>query len=223
MDTKVGFQPLKIRAYLQTPVISDKYLPLDAIIFNHFIRDIFGPKVITESRKSSVREFSGKLLPILRRNTNMPQWYYACSFAVWSPDTTRDKTEYTKRFRTSLAVDYVDLKGKSGKVYTSSGAMKNYFIKEYTFNAPYVEWYCRGIKDKLELLLPFCTHIGKKSSQGFGSVLRWEVEETERDWWQRDNSGKLMRAIPTLEGEFVYGIRPSYWHPRHQCKVIMPD
>jgi CRISPR type IV-associated protein Csf3 len=217
------FSPLKIRAYLQTPVISDKYLPLDSIIFNHFIRDIFGAKDITKPRQSIVAEYSGKNLPIQKRNMNEDEWYYACSFAVWSPDTTRDTIEYAKRFDTDFAVDYVDFGKKRAKVDTARGENKNYFIKEYTFNAPYVEWYCRGNKQQIETLLAFCTHIGKKSSQGFGAVLSWEVEETERDWYKNDNAGNLMRAVPSHKGTAVYGIRPSYWHPRHQTKVLLPS
>lgn len=217
-----NFKPLRIRAYLQTPVISDKYLPLDGILFNQFIRDKFGPKTHTLARQSTLPEYSGMDLPIQKRNMSEPEWYYACSFAVWSPDTTRDQIEYAKRFDTDLAVEYADFGKKRGKVDTSRGEFKNYFIKEYTFNAPYVEWYCRGDKQALEMLLPFCTHIGKKSSQGFGSVARWDIEETERDWYKNDNSGNLMRAMPSHKGAAVYGIRPSYWHPRHQAKVLLP-
>lgn len=217
------FVPLKIRAYLQTPIISDQYLPIDGIMFNHFIRDIFGPKVVTHARKSDVALYSGKNLPFLKRNTNEDDWYYACSFAVWPSETARDTIEYAKRFDTTLAVDYVDFGKKSAKVDTARGSFKNYFVKEYTFNAPYVDWYCRGDKEAIEKLLAFCTHVGKKSSQGFGAVLRWEVEETELDWYKNDNAGRLMRAIPSHKGTSVYGIRPSYWHPRHQATVLLPD
>lgn len=216
------FTPLRIRAYLQTPVISDKYLPLDGIIFNHFIRYKFGAKAITLPRQSTVQKYSGMDLPIQKRNMNDPDWYYAASFAVWSPDATRDTVEYVKRFDTDMAVDYADFGRKRAKVDTARGEFKNYFITEYTFNAPYVEWYCRGVKSKIEMLLPFCTHIGKKASQGFGSVLRWTVEQTERDWYKNDNEGNLMRAIPSHKGDVLYGIRPAYWHPRHQAMVLLP-
>lgn len=219
----MDFKPLKIRAYLQTPVISDKYLPLDGVLFNQFIRDIFGAKVITKPRESEEALYSGKSLPIQKRNMNDENWYYACSFAVWSPDHKHGKTEYAKRFDTTLAVDYVDFEGKRGRVDTARGANKNLFVKEYTISSPYVEWYCRGNKEQIKALLLFCTHVGKKTSQGFGSVLKWEVEETEKDWYKNDNAGRLMRAIPSNKGTAVYGIRPSYWHPRHQTKVILPE
>lgn len=81
---------------------------------------------------------------------------------------------------------------------------------------------CRADKSALETLLQFCTHIGKESSQGCGSVLRWEVNETERDWYLNDNMGRIMRAVPSEKGTAMYGIRPSYWHPRHQARVLLP-
>jgi CRISPR type IV-associated protein Csf3 len=219
----MNFEPLKVRAYLQTPVVSDKYLPLDGILFNHFIRDLFGPKVMTRPRQSDVAEYSEKSLPIQKRNMNEPEWYYACSFAVWPDCAKNDTHEYAKRFDTHEAVIYADFKGKRGKVDTQRGQFKNYFVKEYTICSPYVDWYLRGDKEAIEKLLPFCTHIGKKSVQGCGSVLRWEVESTEKDWYKNDDAGKRMRAIPSNKGTAIYGIRPSYWHPRHQARVLLPD
>lgn len=220
---KSDFAPLKITAHLQTPVITDGFLPLDSILYNHYIRDIFGPKAAMQPRKSSVPEYSGHSLPIQKRNMNSKGlWYYACSFAVWHPDAVQDKHEYAKRFDTAESVNYVDFEGKRGRVYTMRGQFKNYFIREYTYNAPSVVWYCRGIKSEILRLLPFCTHIGKKSAQGAGSVLRWDIEETDRDWYLKDNMGRLMRAVPSQNGTAVYGIRPSYWLPSHQTQVFLP-
>lgn len=218
----MNFQPLHIRAHLQTPVVSDRFLPLDGILFNQFIRDLFGVKDAMRPRESAEKKYSGASLPIQKRNMNEPEWYYACSFAVWPDTTASDTHEFAKRFDTHEAVNYVDFGKKRGKVDTSRGEFKNYFIKQYTFVAPYVDWYCRGDKVAIETLLSFCTHIGKETSQGCGSVLRWEVNETERDWYKNDNMGRIMRAIPSEKGTALYGIRPSYWHPRHQARVILP-
>ena len=38
------FKKLRIRAYLQTPVISDQYLPLDSILYYHLVRREVGEK-----------------------------------------------------------------------------------------------------------------------------------------------------------------------------------
>lgn len=219
----MNFEPLHIRAYLQTPVISDRYLPLDGILFNHFIRDEFGVKVAMRPRESAEKIYSGKSLPIQKRNMNDPNWYYACSFAVWPENTLPGRHEYAKRFDVHEAVHYVDFGRNRGKVDTSRGEFKNYFLKEYTLSATFVDWYLRGVKEEIETLLNFCTHIGKKTAQGCGSVLRWEIAQTDRDWYKDDDNGRRMRAIPSEKGDCIFGIRPSYWHPRHQTKVLMPD
>lgn len=217
------FQPLHIRAYLQTPIICDRYLPLDGIIFNQFIREKFGAKSHTLPRQSTNKEYSGFNLPLQKRNMNEEEWYYACSFAVFPTIALRDKHEYAKRFDFHEAGTYADFEGRRGRIDTARGEFKNYFVKEYTWSTPYVDWYARGIKDELEKLLAFCTHIGKKSSQGCGSLLCWEVMETDKDWYKNDDKGNLMRAIPSQNGQYYYGIRPAYWHPRHQAKVLLPQ
>lgn len=218
----MNFEPLHIRAHLQTPVISDIFLPLDGVIFNQFIRDVFGPKDFTKPRESMVSEYSEKSLPIQKRNIKEHDWYYACSFAIWPETMAHDRHEYAKRFDTHDSVNYVDFEGKRGKVYTNRGEFKNYFVKEYTISSPYVDWYCRGVRSDIETLLAFCTHVGKKSAQGCGSVLKWEVNQTERDWYRNDNAGRLTRAIPAKDGKVLYGIRPSYWLPKHQFYCMMP-
>jgi len=219
------FQPLHIRAILQTPVISDKFLPLDAVLYNQFIRSHFGPKKSGHSpRESIVRQGSGLQMPIQKRNMNSDhQWYYACSFALIPEITQRSKHSYAKRFDTDLAIDRIDFGGKRGKVDTKSGTFKNYFITDYTWSVPYIDWYCRADKKWISEMLHFCTHIGKKSSQGCGSVLRWEVNETEKDWYLKDEDGRLLRAIPHEKGYAIYGIRPAYWLQRHQFKCYLPD
>ena len=220
----MNFTPLKIRAYIQTPIISDKYLPLEGCLHATLTRDKFCNDITaTFARRSVVKKGANIQLPILKRNIHEPEWYYACSFAVWSPNARRGKFEFAKRFDTHAAVDYADFKGKRARIDTSRGQYKNEYIKEYTFETDYVEWYCRGDKEELEKLLMFVTHLGKHGDKGCGSVLRWEVSETDRDWYKNDNNGKRMRAIPSANGNMVYGIRPPYYLPHHIVTVYMPD
>lgn len=216
------FQPLHVRAYIQTPIISDRCLPLDGILFNHFVRDRLGPKTHTLPREVTISDDLVMGLPFEKQNDGTDEWYYACSFARFQEGAKRGKHEYAKRFDFDLAIDRVDFKGKRRRVETSRGEFKNYWVKEYTWNCLSVDWFCRADRAELERLLPFCTHVGKKSSQGCGSVLRWEVKETTMDWHTWADDGSLMRAVPCETGPIVYGIRPSYWLPKNQKNVLMP-
>lgn len=221
------FTPLHIRAYLQAPVVSDRFLPLDSILYYHYVRSVFGPKETAHRpRESMVKKGAGIQLPIQKRNMKADdghKWYYACSFAVFPETAQSSKFQYAKRFDVHEAIDRVDFEGKRGKVHTTAGAYKNYFIEEYAWNTPYIDWYMRGIKSEIQNLLHFCTHIGKETAQGMGSVFRWKVSETDKDWYLNDDRGRLMRAVPKNGSTFVYGIRPSYWHPSHQFPVLLPN
>ena len=54
------FKQLRIRAYLQTGVISDQFLPLDGILYYHLTRDMMGEKVISKPGESNIREGAKK-------------------------------------------------------------------------------------------------------------------------------------------------------------------
>lgn len=99
----------------------------------------------------------------------------------------------------------------------------NAHIKLYYRHCEYIDWYCIGNPVDIANILKFCTNLGKNSGDGWGEVARWQIDEWDHDWSQRDSNGKLMRAVPLKEGSIglLYGLRPSYWNPRHikQCKM----
>lgn len=217
------FEPLRIRAFLQTGVVSDQYLPLDAVLYYHAVRQKFGPQDVTIPGHGVVIENKQILLPILNNYQEKgSEWFYACSFAQWPTHTVESVQHYTKRFDQSQS-DLIDFKGKVGRVITERGQYKSLFNKLYYQHALYVDWYCVGNKTEIEDLLRYCTHLGKKPSQGFGRVIRWEVKEWPEDWSTYGPNGKIMRAIPNEKGSILYGIRPSYWLPKHQFLCHMPE
>lgn len=210
------FEYLKITAFPQTPVISDKYLPFDGILYNTFVRDANEREYINKPRQSSLLPDTF-VLPIERVETDAEHWYYKASFAAWAVGTRRGTHNYAKRFDTHLAVDYADFGKKKAKVDTSRGEFKNYFVKEYTFETPSVSWYVKGDRKALEMLLPFCTHIGKKTAQGCGSVLRWAVESVEAEVFE----AHFKRLVPDAKGSILYAIRPPYWLTEPtQCRFL---
>lgn len=215
------FIPLRIRAYLQSGVISDQFLPLDGVLYYHICREEFGPQDATKPNESSINEAKGMSLPLMKCNQKSDAWFYSCSFAQWPDHTIEDKETYSKRFRIKYS-DLIDFQGKRGKVQTARGKYKSYHIELYYRHALYVDWFVRGNPEELDRLLPFCTHIGKKTSQGWGQVLEWDVKEIEEDWSVRGPDNKLMRAVPSKKHSYIYGIRPSYWNDRHQFTCLMP-
>lgn len=219
--TSAQFVPLRIRAYLQTAVISDAFLPLDAILYYHHVRDLMGVKDFSLPGESNIREYGNVRLPILKAGPRDDAWFYACSFAQWPEHTVEDESFYVKRFDLQHS-DFVDTSRK-GTVELRKGRYKNYHVSIYGRHALYVEWYAKAVPDEITRLLQFCTHLGKKSAQGWGSVLKWEVLPWPEDWSIRGPGNKLMRAVPVLQNGFLYGVRPSYWNPRHIFPCKMPD
>ncbi len=151
-------------------------------------------------------------------NGGTDQWFYAASFAQWG-EATEGQDHWNKRFDSSLA-HLVDFDGKRGKVIVEQGRYKAYHMPVWYRHALSVSWWVVGDIGWVMRMLSTVTHIGKKGAQGWGAVLRWEVEPTPCDWSVYGQGGKLMRAIPAEYG-ILTGLRPSYWIPRNQmiCEV----
>ena len=214
-----NYSQLRVRAYLQSGVISDQFLPLDAVLYYHLTRQIMGEKVISKPGESNVRQGANVTIPILKAGPKDDAWFYHVSFAQWPENTVEDETFYVKKFalQRSGLIDH-----STKKVTVNKGEYKAYHITEYYRHALYVEWYCVARKEELENLLRFCTHLGKKTSQGWGAVLNWEVIEWPEDWAIRGPGNRLMRAVPVRGDGFLYGVRPSYWNNRHIFPCKMP-
>lgn len=237
------FEPLRITAWLQCGVVTDATLPIDSIIYYQVYRDAYGHQDMTlpGGDSSGIGEaympFARRNLPYdgfryvdgaplwrgcgdeLKITVKEQPWYYAASFAQWGPHI--DGTDHwNKRFDASLA-DLIDFGSKRGKVIVEQGAYKAYHMPVFYRHALTITWYVVGDGDVIERLLRQTTHIGKKYAQGWGAVLRWQVDSWEHDWSVWGPDGQLMRAIPDDKG-ILTGIRPSYWLPRNQVRCLMP-
>lgn len=211
------YEPVRIRAYLRCGVISDPFLPLDGVVAYAARRRKFGFPDVSLPGQSLLPE--GEMLPNLPfDHVGHPgrDWFYACSFAQWPKGVAEGQDHWNKRLDQSL-VYLVDFQGRSQKINIGEARWKAYHMPVFYRHARQVDWYALATPDKLRRLLTFCTHLGKKTSQGWGAVTEWQVEPWPADWSVRDDAGKLMRAIPAERG-ILCGVRPSYWNPRHQFR-----
>jgi CRISPR type IV-associated protein Csf3 len=214
-----------VRAWLQSGVVADGYLPLDAVVYAALMRELRGPKGASAPGAHALNQELGGVgarMPFERRNCSTEQWYYACSFAQWPEAVANGKDYWSKRFDAPLS-SLVDFRGRRGRIVTGSGRYKGYRHPVYYRHALYVDWYCVGRAAELRRLLAWCSHLGKETGEGWGAVLRWEVSPWLADWSETDVNGRLMRAIPDPSGSRLYGIRPSYWSPRHQFPCRLPE
>jgi CRISPR type IV-associated protein Csf3 len=221
----MSYEPLRITARLQTPVICDDRLPLDGVLFYFAMRERYGFEVSTVPGNAIIGDDADKrrLVPFkvyYRNVSGRDYWFYQCSFARWVGTVAEGRDYWVKRFDQNYS-SIVDFKGKRGKVITKSGRYKGYRMPVFTRHALAVRWYAVGDRREVERLLNFCTHLGKKESQGYGAVLNWVVEPWSEDWSIRSPQG-LMRAVPSETGLCV-GFRPSYWSQENQAVCQMPE
>lgn len=218
------FRPLKITANFQTGIISDPYLPIDGILHYQVHRERLGEQTITLPGQSTGGAVNHPL-PLKKVNAykrhNSRLWFYAASFAVWPDHAVEGRDYWNKRFDLSLC-DLVDWQGRKARLDVSAGRYKSYHMPVFYRAALYVDWYVVGDRAEIERLLQTVFCIGKKCVQGWGAVRKWEVQEWPEDWSIWSGAGRLMRAIPQKEGGTLYGIRPSYWNPRHQFPCQLP-
>lgn len=220
-----SYEALRITATLQTPVICDDRLPLDGVLFYFAMREKFGFEVTTIPGNAVIGEDGDKrkIVPLKVGYRNVAGenfWFYRCSFACWVGTVAEGRDYWVKRFDSKESA-IVDFKGQRGKVVTKSGKYKGYRMPVYTRHALAVRWYAVGDREGIDRLLRFCTHLGKKGSQGYGAVLAWQVESWQHDW-SIDSPRGLMRAVPAASGLLV-GFRPSYWSPDNQTICALPD
>lgn len=223
-----SFEPLRVRAWLRTPVISDQWLPLDAVLFYQAARDQLPPQIVTIPGGPQNGVSHKIKMPLAMVGYRTPTWYYKCSWAQWPEVVAEGRDHWNKRFDQSLAF-LVDFHGRRGAVNTKAGSLKMYHMPVYYRSALWVEWYCVGEREWIARLLSTCTHVGKKAAQGWGRVWRWDVEPLAEDWsvWRE---GRLMRGVPVEDvvgnGKPFqlahYGFRPSYWSRTNQRVVAMP-
>ena len=186
-----AFEPLRLRAYLQCGVISDEYLPIDSVLYYHAMRDEYGDQDVTVSGEEHPVRNAAVSLPLLRHEEHGPHWYYAASFARWSQPVANDMSHWNKRVALEHS-DLIDFGSRKPRFDVASGRYKSYHMPIFYRHTLYVDWYVVGLRAWIEPILQFCTHLGKKTSQGFGSVARWEVEPWHADWSVRDDAGLLL-------------------------------
>lgn len=210
--------PFRVRAWLRTPVVSDAMLPLDGILLYQAMRRKYGPQeatlpgtVIVQSEPADV--------PLKVVNPAGAEWFYACSFAQWPRSTAEGKAYWEKRVNTKR-LDIVDL-GRASRVVIEKGLYRSYHMPVFYRAAPWVEWYGMGDLEAIDRLLRDVWAIGKKASQGWGRIIRWDVVPWMADWSVMAGV-KLMRAVPA-EGGILWGIRPPYWRRENQVPSRMPS
>lgn len=216
---------LKITAYLQDSRIAgtDCNFPLDSILqYQWFVEN--KPDLIFCSNPPD-ENLEHAPLPFEKRGED--KWYWSCSFNTEKPLGESIKY-WHKRFDSQYAEQFVDFGKKSTKVNLTSGKYKAYRMPLVVYNFEKLVWFAHCEPEETIRLCQAVTAIGKKRSQGFGFVDRWEFEDWHSDWSDVDDKGNIMRPLPfngvLIDGGKIMqcGLRPPYWHRESQEVCYVP-
>lgn len=243
-------QPLKITAYIAGSIAlaRPEDLALDGILAHQVLRRHFGADFYSLPDAKETLHFAhlplvmrGKpsegmesaetgyvLWDAATRHKDESLWYWACSSAQIEIKA-RDTQYWNKRFDTQAALsDHIDFGGRVEKIIIEQGQFKAYHMPLSTLITDKVTWYACGDVEQVAVLLQCVFALGKKRSQGNGSVLRITVEKIPEDYSEwRDN--QLMRPIPgpLVDPEQVkwfdmqhIAFRAPQWHPLNQAMCV---
>lgn len=121
------------------------------------------------------------------------------------------------------------------QIPVTGGKHKSYRLPLRVRVVPQVVWYAIGDRKEVHRLLKRVQYLGKKTSQGYGRVTGWQVEnidEPDVTWYAKTDQGSvLMRPLPAggyLPSDLI-GYRPSfgacngpYWHPDRMQEIVVP-
>lgn len=210
--------PMRITAHMRTGIISDPYMPIDGVLHAAMMYQTFGAEEVTVAGESPLFGGGHGSIP-LERAVIGGLWFFKASFAQWDEPYVDDRSFWVKRFDHDNS-DLIDFGSKRPSILTASGIYKGYNTPVFLRHTLAVRWYAVGNIDKVSALLESVTHLGKKVSQGWGRVNRWEVEPWAHDW-SVFRGQEVMRAIPSKDG-ILYGVRPPYWQPKNQTPCRLP-
>lgn len=224
------FKNFKVIAHMATPIAITDFITLDSIISaakaKELLKDDYYAGANVCGTKEQIDEYLGKLLDKKYR-------VYCTSAGVG--DNKEFITSWSKRWDDKNDDMVNGFRGKV-RVDTGAGYFKNYHMPLVVKAYKTISFYVRGNLEEVKRLLEeHIYYLGKKGSQGYGQVQKWEFEEIEEDY-SLFKDGKPMRYIPVTEClNYIKrnsnndikmqekAIIPPYWREDNREICIMPE
>jgi hypothetical protein len=185
------------------PASSDGVLHLDSVLASAVSLDV--ASVLSPLKKSEPKVISEDALPLFASSNLQPDATLAKSTDYWH-----------KRFPAREVIHYC----ARPNTPTTRGVFKEYRVPMSILNCATLTAHCIANKAELyRLLSTYITFLGKKSAQGAGYVLDWQVEVDESATTLNDILSR--RPVPSQYFGKPYGPlggwTPPYWfRPWHK-------
>jgi CRISPR type IV-associated protein Csf3 len=154
-------------------------------------------------------------------NRRTTRWVWLASAA------SHDGCERVARWHKKWDDEYdylVDFGTNCGRVTITNGHFKSFDMPIIIHATPRLDFIAYGDAERVRTMLARVTHVGKKASQGFGEVLRWEVEEdstlTKTDVAMRRPVPVEVAPDPNSQRVWICP-RPPYWCAQYACECAM--
>lgn len=222
------FKNFKVTAYMSAPIATTGIILLDGILSAAIAKDLLKDEYYAGENICGTKEQIDEMLsPILDRK----QGVY-CASAGFG-DNKEFITSWCKRWDNNHDDMVTGFKGKV-RIDDGAGYFKSYHMPLVVKSYKTITFYVRGDMSKIkELLENYIFYLGKKATQGFGQIRKWEFEEIEENWslW-KDN--KPMRPIPGREclnwlksnrecNIQEHALIPPYWRQDYRELCVFPE
>jgi len=211
--SKLEMKPLLIKCFLKNAYIpaDNNAIHLDSLLSCAVANDVRTPAL----------KVDGCVFPIpIKLLWKSPQ-----GFPLWASSDLKPNTKSYSSLeywhKKSPITELIDW-SKRANAKKTEGATKEYRVPMHTVVCKELHAYAIGDKDEVQRLLDaHISHVGKKTSQGFGYVKIWEVSEI-----LLENIEDIIlenRPVPTdfskKENGINQGWTPPYWDARRFLEV----
>lgn len=226
------FKNFKVTAYLGTPICAVDDIILDSIISAALCKELLKDDYYSGSNKYGTKE---EVDNMLSKVLDKQYGVYCTSYGFGNDRETI--SSWSKRFDVKND-ELIKFTGKGKKrVDIGAGYFKNYHMPVVLKSVKTLTFYVRGDMERVKHLLEnYIFFIGKKASQGYGEIVKWEFEEINKNISVLGENNEIMRNIPCEEIQEILkdklyegegfkldkkAIIPPYWRPdyREVCVV----
>lgn len=207
----------KIKFYLQTAISFVEIPTFDSILAWCFMRDKGKVDQQLNIKTEVLYDFAD--LPIKKHNDG----YFMASWLFYDAENSVEFVSSWKKRWANQHDFLADFGGKTAKILISKGDYKSYDIPIVLHNIPECYFYVEtdNIAEVERLIKTHLWGIGKKTSQGYGQIEKYEIEAIDYNPFI-----EIIRPIPISKEVFlqcklnvkgkIMGWKPPYWLPENQ-------
>ena len=214
-------QPLQVDCYLVKPAVLYDLPALDGLLARAVVQNATHGKGLIESAEPYAIP-----LPIERLwtcpNTKAPLWN-ATQFFEMDPQGTEATHWHKRGYKPQFLKP-----GRNGKPHNANfqnGAHKEYRMPMQIYRCRQYRAFCVGNLPDIAELLKSITAIGKKTSQGYGTVKNWELQQI--DGFDYTHENRFIKTFPCaypnkpeLKPGIVFSMYETAWTPPYWLPTL---